>query len=302
MKKNYLLFFVLLCFVGFSSVAFAQEDRCPNGEFTAGIATPPGVDLLVTGWEVEPASPDHAFIVLGSEEDEAGDRLIKGVSFDGTLDFSAMDDDTYCFVGFAYDQAELDAFVTAANALICPLFGSQEDAPLKDFCDNAENPREPVPVPAELDVVLEVVGAAFAGLTIPSVETAMDTVSGLVADAPFLCYDIAAGEHCVVVENGAVVEVVEVGIEELDANRFELIQNFPNPFSSYTTIAFSTPKATEVSFDVYDLTGRKLFSDQLSTRQGINEYIFEAADFSAGVYFYTITNGDDVITGKMNVK
>jgi hypothetical protein len=40
--------------------------------------------------------------------------------------------------------------------------------------------------------------------------------------------------------------------------RFNLYQNFPNPFNSETTISYNLPKMTPIHLMIYDLTGRKI--------------------------------------------
>lgn len=55
-----------------------------------------------------------------------------------------------------------------------------------------------------------------------------------------------------------------VGIGYLDrenAKQFELGQNFPNPYYNETTIPFSLNQTSDVRLDIYDLSGRKLFTE-----------------------------------------
>lgn len=55
-----------------------------------------------------------------------------------------------------------------------------------------------------------------------------------------------------------------VGIGYLDrenSKQFSLGQNFPNPYVNETMIPFSLNQASDVRLDIYDLSGRKLFTE-----------------------------------------
>jgi photosystem II stability/assembly factor-like uncharacterized protein len=72
-------------------------------------------------------------------------------------------------------------------------------------------------------------------------------------------------------------------------NKFELAQNFPNPFNPSTTIKFALPKNDNVRLKVYDISGREVavLLDQYTTA-GNHNIRFDGDRFSSGVYFYTI--------------
>ncbi|HMR40023.1 MAG TPA: T9SS type A sorting domain-containing protein [Ignavibacteria bacterium] len=67
----------------------------------------------------------------------------------------------------------------------------------------------------------------------------------------------------------------------------ELSQIFPNPFNPYTHFRFYLSENSDVHINIYNALGKKtasLFSGNLSA--GSHEYIFEAGDLSAGIYFF----------------
>ena len=86
---------------------------------------------------------------------------------------------------------------------------------------------------------------------------------------------------------------------------FALSQNYPNPFNPTTTISFSMAEESVVSLNIYDISGRlinTLVNNNLP--QGYHSVVWNGADsdnvqVSAGVYFYTLDNGAEVITNKM---
>jgi hypothetical protein len=81
------------------------------------------------------------------------------------------------------------------------------------------------------------------------------------------------------------------GHEEIAAP-FELLGNYPNPFSSITRIEFEAEESMRVRIDLYSVKGariRNLFNGQ--AEPGRNEVEMNAAGLASGVYFYRLTSG-----------
>ncbi len=79
-------------------------------------------------------------------------------------------------------------------------------------------------------------------------------------------------------------------VEITGPNKFELSQNFPNPFNPVTKINFSIATGTTVSLKVYDLTGREI-STIINNKFLIADYYsieFNASNLASGVYIYRI--------------
>ncbi len=68
-----------------------------------------------------------------------------------------------------------------------------------------------------------------------------------------------------------------------------LYQNYPNPFSYYTTIEYHVPEDAYVSLQVFDLYGR-VIGDLVNEKQkaGIYNLEFSAKNHGKGIYFYRI--------------
>jgi len=86
---------------------------------------------------------------------------------------------------------------------------------------------------------------------------------------------------------------------------FSLLQNYPNPFNPSTVIAFTLPRAGQVSVTIYDLNGRQVrrLVDK-SFSAGSHELrwdgLTEAGDpASAGTYFYQVRCDEQTLTRKM---
>lgn len=81
---------------------------------------------------------------------------------------------------------------------------------------------------------------------------------------------------------------------------FELKQNFPNPFSSQTTIPFHVTDKGIVKLEIYDMTGRliatfinkELFHGDYQTE-------FNSGNLESGIYYYKMTVNNLSITKKM---
>ncbi|MGB2869767.1 MAG: T9SS type A sorting domain-containing protein [Bacteroidota bacterium] len=82
--------------------------------------------------------------------------------------------------------------------------------------------------------------------------------------------------------------------------KFELMQNFPNPFNPSTVISFQVPVAGNVSLKVFDLLGREVAmlenEEKAAGKYSVN---WKASGLPTGVYFYRITAGNFVETKRM---
>ena len=75
--------------------------------------------------------------------------------------------------------------------------------------------------------------------------------------------------------------------------KFELDQNFPNPFNPSTKIRYSIPKASRVTLKIYDILGREV-QTLVNEQQAPGQYTvtFSAQNLASGVYFYRISAGN----------
>ena len=91
-------------------------------------------------------------------------------------------------------------------------------------------------------------------------------------------------------------------VREIPGNpqTYSLEQNYPNPFNPSTTIRFSVPEQGLVTLKVFNLLGEQvaiLINSELA--KGSYEINFKGANFSSGIYFYTLNAGNFVSTKKM---
>jgi carboxypeptidase family protein/type IX secretion system substrate protein len=84
--------------------------------------------------------------------------------------------------------------------------------------------------------------------------------------------------------------------------KYNLSQNFPNPFNPSTKIKFSISASSMVTLNVFNSAGQEvasLVNGQQSA--GSYEIFFDASTLSSGVYFYKLTAGSFTETRKMTL-
>ncbi|MCF7833210.1 MAG: T9SS type A sorting domain-containing protein, partial [Candidatus Marinimicrobia bacterium] len=81
---------------------------------------------------------------------------------------------------------------------------------------------------------------------------------------------------------------------------FALNKAYPNPFNPMTTIEFNLDEASDFSISVFNITGQRV--DVLSSgyaEPGLYKQIWNAGDFTSGVYFIRLEAGMKVATQKV---
>ncbi|NIA29923.1 MAG: T9SS type A sorting domain-containing protein, partial [Actinobacteria bacterium] len=79
---------------------------------------------------------------------------------------------------------------------------------------------------------------------------------------------------------------------------YQLLQNFPNPFNGITTIAFTLPRSSQVTLEIYDITGR-LVSNPIKNERlsaGTHSVRWDGKDqfgntVGSGIYFCSFKAG-----------
>lgn len=94
-----------------------------------------------------------------------------------------------------------------------------------------------------------------------------------------------------------------IGITQISTEipeKFELYQNFPNPFNPSTLIRYDLAKNSDVNIVVYDLLGRQVAS-LVNQKQNAGRYqvSFDGASLASGIYFYKIVTQEYVQVKRM---
>jgi plastocyanin len=101
---------------------------------------------------------------------------------------------------------------------------------------------------------------------------------------------------------GTIIVQNPVGVsdDELIAEKFDLKQNFPNPFNPSTRINYAIPIASFVNLKVYDIIGNEIAVLVNEEKQaGVYNVKFNAAGLSSGMYLYRLQTESFVETKKM---
>ncbi|MBX2991657.1 MAG: alkaline phosphatase D family protein [Bacteroidetes bacterium] len=101
-----------------------------------------------------------------------------------------------------------------------------------------------------------------------------------------------------------VLNQLTTGAEEASGpSAFALLQNFPNPFNSTTTIRFNIPHVQTrslVTLKVYDVLGRDIATLVNEVKEpGTHTAFLDATNLASGVYYYRLKAGENVLTKKM---
>jgi len=85
--------------------------------------------------------------------------------------------------------------------------------------------------------------------------------------------------------------------------KFELKQNFPNPFNPTTQIEYNLAQSVNVNLEIYDVLGRKVATLINNQRQaaGTHSINFDASKLSSGIYIMLLEAGDFTSTRKMTL-
>jgi len=101
------------------------------------------------------------------------------------------------------------------------------------------------------------------------------------------------------------VVAVGVGADGMVPDRIDLAQNYPNPFNPVTAIRYQIPQKATVKLEIFDVLGRKV--QTLVNKENLpGSYVVEwdgktshGISASTGIYFYSLTVGDRLMTKKM---
>ena len=96
-----------------------------------------------------------------------------------------------------------------------------------------------------------------------------------------------------------VVQSEMVSIDENNNLSFSVSQNSPNPFSSRTNIEFNSTNEGEYLFCIVNLLGEVQDYRIVNANYGINKIDIDASALSSGIYFYSLSNAQEMITKKM---
>ncbi|TND08861.1 MAG: hypothetical protein FD123_1715 [Bacteroidetes bacterium] len=103
-------------------------------------------------------------------------------------------------------------------------------------------------------------------------------------------------------ETGYFVHIMPAnGFKEEELSRFALSVPVPNPAVAKTSIQFNTTHAGQVDFTLYNVLGSVIKQDKIKSEKGINTYQLDVSTLPAGMYVYSMRDGDKMLTRRMTV-
>jgi len=100
----------------------------------------------------------------------------------------------------------------------------------------------------------------------------------------------------------AVLSFVPTGIVsdlQASARDFAFFPNYPNPFNAQTTISYSLPREAPVTFEAFDIAGRRIYAMALGNQgAGIHSFTWNVDALPSGIYLYRIKAGSHSITNR----
>lgn len=74
------------------------------------------------------------------------------------------------------------------------------------------------------------------------------------------------------------------GIEQVQQSRFSTMQLFPNPANNHLNITFELKKAEALKLELFDISGKLIYSSNINGVTGFNHLDFPLSVFSNGIY------------------
>ena len=94
-----------------------------------------------------------------------------------------------------------------------------------------------------------------------------------------------------------------IGVINISGNfpiKYQLYNNYPNPFNPFTNIEFDIPFKSNVEIIIYDILGKvveKIVKQELNS--GSYKVNFDGSKYSSGIYFYCLITENYIETKKM---
>ncbi|MEZ4921329.1 MAG: T9SS type A sorting domain-containing protein [Saprospiraceae bacterium] len=76
----------------------------------------------------------------------------------------------------------------------------------------------------------------------------------------------------------------------------------PNPLRSEALVEVQAKQSGGYQFEVYNLLGQTVYAENMWLQKGANSFTFDATFLDSGLYFYSIGNGNGVLSGRMQIQ
>lgn len=116
-------------------------------------------------------------------------------------------------------------------------------------------------------------------------------------------YGIISYDKNLANNNKRVISCSNTGIGDYeDLSGMQLMQNVPNPAATTTSIQYVLPEYGKATLNIYTALGQLMYSDTQEGMQGSNMFEVNTANLADGIYYYTLTFKDYILTKKMVIQ
>ncbi len=102
-------------------------------------------------------------------------------------------------------------------------------------------------------------------------------------------------------DNYTIVIESSTGLWTVSNGTFAVKQNSPNPVERFTRIPVNSRLSGTISIKFTDILGNVVLQEEREVQKGINNLLFDAANFEAGIYLYTVSDGKSFVTRRLIV-
>lgn len=204
------------------------------------------------------------------------------------------------FVGMPYEQT-VTAVVPADTVVI--IFGNPTTVDIDSIVVDYING-----LPPNFDYICQMPNCSFHGGTSGCLKI-YSTSNLTIADTGRYYLDIQLTTYSFIQQTDNVgyyyIDVIDssqLSTDNIEGERIEMKQNSPNPVADVTYIDYVSGTNTNIKFTVTNLLGEVVHTRDYKANRGNNRIKYDASALNAGIYLYTIDNGNVVYGKKMIVK
>lgn len=99
---------------------------------------------------------------------------------------------------------------------------------------------------------------------------------------------------------GECPEIGAVGLREI--SNVSLFSVYPNPVNDRAYVQVNVLNNDTYTYSVYDVTGKELKRNTIDVVNGINIFELNVENFATGIYFISVSNGNEVVTERLIVQ
>ncbi len=89
---------------------------------------------------------------------------------------------------------------------------------------------------------------------------------------------------------------------ESEPNWIHQVSAYPNPFVDHTKIMFHSSVEQHIYFEVKNILGKSIFRTDFTSKQGLNEIIFQRDNIEKGMYIYSLQTDNEIISKRLVVR